>query len=71
MNVSPFSKCARVLKGRNGGGETSRELSPSLLIAPWRTQLLMLAGDVESNPGPYTNYGKDLHGSSDQDLTRY
>ena len=28
----------------------------------------MLAGDVESNPGPYTNYGKDLHWSSDQAL---
>ena len=32
------------------------ELAPSLLTAPRRKQLLMLAGDVESNPGPYTNY---------------
>ena len=32
------------------------ELVPSLLTAPWRKELLMLAGDVESNPGPWTNY---------------
>ena len=37
------------------------ELAPSLLTASWRKELLMLAGDVESNPGPYTNYdSKDL-----------
>ena len=35
------------------------ELARSLLIAPWRKELLMLAGDVESNPGPWTNYGKN------------
>lgn len=46
------------MKGRDG--ETGRKLSPSLLSAPWRTQLLILAGDVELNPGPSTTkYGKD------------
>ena len=35
------------------------ELPPSLLTAPQRKELLMLAGDVESNPGPYTEYGKN------------
>ena len=35
------------------------ELPPSLLTAPRRKELLMLAGDVESNPGPYTFYGKN------------
>ena len=34
------------------------ELAPSLLTAPWRKELLMLAGDIESNPGPFTFYGK-------------
>ena len=37
------------------------ELAHSLLTAPCRKELLILAGDIESNPGPYTNYiGKDL-----------
>ena len=37
------------------------ELVPSLLTAPCRKELLILAGDIESNPGPYTDYvGKDL-----------
>ena len=37
------------------------EVVPSLLTAPWRKELLMLARDVESNPGPFTGYvGKDL-----------
>ena len=35
------------------------ELVPSLLTAPWRKELLILAGDVETNPGPYTYYGKN------------
>ena len=35
------------------------ELAPSLLTAPWRKELLILAGDVESNPGPYVQYGKN------------
>ena len=35
------------------------ELAPSLLTAPWRKELLVLAGDVETNPGPYTPYGKN------------
>ena len=35
------------------------ELAPSLLTVPWRKELLMLAGDVETNPGPYTDYGKN------------
>ena len=41
----------------SGGGETVGELAPSLLTAPWRKEQLMLAGDVESNPGPWTQYG--------------
>ena len=32
------------------------ELAPSLLTAPWRKELLMLAGDIESNPGPWAFY---------------
>ena len=43
----------------SGGGRTVGELAPSLLTAPWRKELLMLAGDVESNPGPWTFYGKN------------
>ena len=35
------------------------ELVPSLLTDPWRKELLMLAGDVETNPGPYTKYSKN------------
>ena len=35
------------------------ELAPSFLTAPWRKELLMLAGDVETNPGPFTDYGKN------------
>ena len=41
----------------SGGGGTVGELVPSLLTAPWRKELLMLGGDVETNPGPYTVYG--------------
>lgn len=44
------------------GGSAGRivgELVPSLLTAPWRKELLMLAGDVERNPGPFTQYGED------------
>ena len=45
----------------SGSGGTVGELAPSLITAPCRKELLMLAGDVESNPGPYTDYvGKDL-----------
>ena len=41
------------------------ELAPSLLTASWRKERLMLAGDVESNPGPYTNYvGKNSCGTN-------
>ena len=36
------------------------ELAPSLDTVPWSKELLMLAGDIETNPGPYTYYGKDL-----------
>ena len=50
-----LSEC--VSRGSGGGG-TVGELAPSLLTAPCRKELLMLAGDVESNPGPYTNYGE-------------
>ena len=35
------------------------ELPPSFLTALWRKELLILAGDVESNPGPFTYYGKN------------
>ena len=45
---------------RSGGGGTVGELAPSLLTAPWRKEILMLAGDVETNPGPYTPYGKNV-----------
>ena len=41
---------------RSGGSGTVGELAPSLLTAPWRKELLVLAGDIESNPGPYTDY---------------
>ena len=52
------SEC--VFRG-SGGGESVGELAPSLLTAPRRKEQLILAGDVETNPGPYTNYvGKDL-----------
>ena len=44
---------------RGSGGGTVGELAPSLLTAPWMKELLMLAGDVESNPGPCTTYGKN------------
>ena len=43
----------------SGGGGTVGELVPSLLTAPWRKELLILAGDVETNPGPFTSYGKN------------
>ena len=42
---------------RGSGGGTVGELVPSLLTAPWKKELLILAGDVETNPGPYTHYG--------------
>ena len=46
----------------SGGGGTVGELVPSLITAPWRKEQLMLAGDIESNPGPYyTEYGEDLY----------
>ena len=41
---------------RSGGGGIVGELTPSFLTAPWRKELLILAGDVETNPGPYTSY---------------
>lgn len=45
----------------SGGGVTVEELVPFLITAPWRKEQLMLAGDIESNPGPYyTEYGEDL-----------
>ena len=53
--VSLFSSSECVSRGSGGGG-TLGELAPSILTAPWRKELLMLAGDVESNPGPYTDY---------------
>ena len=56
--VSLLSSSECVSRG-SGGGETVGELAPSLLTAPWRKELLILAGDVETNPGPYTFYGKN------------
>ena len=53
--VSLLSSSECVSRGSGGGG-TVGELAPSLLTAPWRKELLMLAGDVETNPGPYTRY---------------
>ena len=56
--VSFLSSSECVSRGSGGGG-TVGELAPSLLTAPWRKELLILAGDVETNPGPYTDYGKN------------
>ena len=53
--VSLLSSSECLSRGGGGSG-TVGELTPSLLTAPWRKELLMLAGDVESNPGPWTNY---------------
>ena len=53
--VSLLSSSECVSRGSGDGG-TVGELAPSLLTAPWRKELLMLAGDVETNPGPYTEY---------------
>ena len=59
--ISLLSSSECVSRGSSGGG-TVGELAPSLLTAPWWKEELMLAGDIESNPGPYTiNYvGKNL-----------
>ena len=43
----------------SGGSGTVGEMAPSLFTAPLRKELLILAGDVETNPGPYTDYGKN------------
>ena len=51
------SPSSPVSRGRGGGG-TGGELAPSLLIAPRRRLLLIVAGDVEINPGPLTDYGE-------------
>jgi len=45
-----------VSRGSHGDG-TVGELAPSFLNVLQRKQLLMLAGDVETNPGPSV-YGK-------------
>ena len=50
------SPSSPVSRGRGGGG-TGGELVPSLLIAPLRRLMLLVAGDVETNPGP-TFYGE-------------
>ena len=58
--VSLLSSSECVSRGSGGGGNVG-ELAPSLLPAPWKKEQLMLAGDVETNPGPFTDYaGKDL-----------
>jgi len=36
-------------------------MAPSLLTAQWRRLLLLLAGDVETNPGPDPDYGGEYH----------
>jgi len=46
---------------RRGSGETWTEMAPSLLTAQWRRLLLLLAGDVETNPGPDPDYGGEYH----------
>ena len=56
--VSLLSSSECVSRGSGGGG-TVEEVAPSLLTAPWRKELLILAGDVETNPGPFTFYGKN------------
>ena len=43
--------------GRGRRGRRAGELAPSLLIAPWR-RLLIIIADVERNPGPETYYGE-------------
>ena len=59
--VSLLSSSECVSRGSGGGDWAVGELAHSLLTAPWRKELLILAGDVETNPGPFTNYvGKDL-----------
>ena len=59
--VSLLSSSECVSRGSGGGG-TVGELAPSLLTAPCRKELLILAGDVEANPGPFTIYGKNTCG---------
>jgi len=39
-----------------GRGGTGGELAPSLLIAPRRRFVLIISGDIETNPGP--QYGE-------------
>ena len=71
--VSLLSSSECVSRGSGGGG-TVGELAPSLLTAPWRKELLMLAGDVETNPGPFTHYGMNswgAHGSPSRDSAAY
>ena len=46
-----------VYKGSGGGGTVGEQV-PTLPTAPWRKEVLILAGDVETNPGPYTNYAR-------------
>ena len=59
--VSLLSSSECVSRGSGSGGGTVGELAPSLLTVPWRKELLILAGDVETNPGLYTDYDrKDL-----------
>ena len=60
--VSLLLSSSECVSRESGGGGTVGELVPSLLTAPWRKELLILAGDVESNPGPWTNYvGKNIN----------
>ena len=56
--LPPLLSSECVSRGSGGGGAVG-ELAPSLLTAPWRKEQLMLAGDVETNPGPFTFYGKN------------
>ena len=56
LDLLSSSEC--VSRG-NGGGGTVGDLAPFLLTAPCKKKLLILAGDVETNPGPFTHYGKN------------
>ena len=50
-NYCSVSTSVGVSRGR-GGSVTGWDLAPSLIIARQRRHLLIIAGDVEINPGP-------------------
>ena len=55
MILSLLSTSGGVSRGK---GMTGGEMAPSLLISPRRRLLIIVAGDVERNPGPETYYGE-------------